>query len=338
MGRMLDRRRFIGITAAAAGLGAAPWADAAAVASDRLTVWAGTALGARASIRLHHPDKTVAERLIAECIDEIGRLERVFSLYRPDSALSRLNRDGALDGPPLDLVRLLSDSRRFATLTGGAFDPTVQVLWMTYAKHFSTPNADPAGPCAEAIARAQDLVGHRGIDIAPGRVAFARRGMGVTLNGIAQGYITDRIADRLRQAGLTNVLVDLGEARALGPHPDGRPWRVGLVDPGDPSAISDKLDLAQGALATSAAYGFAFDAAARFGHLLDPRTGRPDSRHAAVAVLAPDATTADALSTAFTLMGGDEIDQVLGRRSDVTAFLAGEDGLWRVREPSGGRA
>ena len=314
----LSRRRFLGITAAAAGAGLLPGAGRAD--APRLHVWNGTALGARASLRLYHPDPREAERLIAACAGEIGRLERVFSLYRPDSALSRLNATGRLDAPPLDLVRLLDESRRLNALTEGAFDVTVQPLWRLHAAHFADPGADPLGPSEAAYEAARQRVGQDGLEIGADRIAFARPGMGITLNGIAQGYLTDRIAELLRREGLDDVLVDLGEARATGRHADGRPWRAALADPrGD--GVVHRLDLEDRALATSAPSGFAFDAAGRFHHLFDPRTGRSVARYDSVSVLAPDATAADALSTAFSGMSGGAIRRVLTQRGDLAVHL-----------------
>ena len=100
----VTRRRFISITAAAAGLPLLPIGSARA--APGLRVWSGTALGCDATLQIHHPDPTIADRLIAASLAEVERLERVMSLYRPDSALSRLNRDGVVDDPPIDLVRV----------------------------------------------------------------------------------------------------------------------------------------------------------------------------------------------------------------------------------------
>ena len=87
-------------------------------------------------MQIHHPDPAAADRLIAASLAEVERLERIMSLYRPDSALSRLNRDGSLENPPFDLVRVLSESRRYSAISGGAFDVTVQPLWDLYAGTF----------------------------------------------------------------------------------------------------------------------------------------------------------------------------------------------------------
>ncbi|MCR6630570.1 MAG: FAD:protein FMN transferase [Magnetospirillum sp.] len=140
----MKRRRFLAITAAAGALAASP---ARAFHLDPVE-WRGTALGAAASLTIHHEDRDVALALLARCEAELARLEAIFSLYHPDSALVRLNRDGRLDGPPLDLLGLLGTAGRVWHLSGGAFDPTVQPLWELYARHFSQPGADPAGPPA----------------------------------------------------------------------------------------------------------------------------------------------------------------------------------------------
>jgi thiamine biosynthesis lipoprotein len=103
----------------------------------------------------------------------------------------------------------------------------------------------------------------------------------------------------------------MGESRALGPRPDGLPWRVGVADPEHPERIGETLEVTDQAIATSGAYGFRFDPAGRFNHLLDPRTGAPARLHRSVTVVMPTATGADALSTAFSLLPGGKITDVL---------------------------
>lgn len=287
----LPRRRFIAI-AAAAGASLLPGRAGAEAA---VHAWRGTALGAAASLRLRHPDRRAAARLVAECLDEVERLERIFSLYRPDSALVALNRDGRLEAPPAELVALLSEARRFSELSAGAFDVTVQPLWRLYAEHFAKPDADPAGPRAEAVAGARALVDYRGVEVAAGGIALARPGMAVTLNGIAQGYITDRVADLLRRAGMVDVLVGMGEIRALGRGAEGRPWRVALG-----AADGPAVDLADRAVATSSPAGTRFSPFCH--HLFDPASGRSSIWPGSVTVIAGRAAAADALSTALAVL------------------------------------
>ncbi|CAK0772495.1 FAD:protein FMN transferase [uncultured Gammaproteobacteria bacterium] len=324
----LSRRRFLAIAAGVAALPGLVQVGAQAgfpLTGQDLIRWRGVALGAEASITLAHPDPAEGRELIARCLDEIIRLERVFSLYRPDSALSQLNRTGVLLAPPLDLVRLLAEAQRFSQLSGGAFDVTVQPLWALYADHFSRADADPAGPSVEAIERTRALVDWKAVKVSPDRVTLERPGMAITLNGIAQGYITDRVGDLLRANGLNHVLLDLGETLALGPDLDGRPWRVGIADPAAPKHQTlETLDLDGKALATSGGYGTRFDAAGRFHHLFDPASGRSPHYLASVTVVAASATVADALSTTLAVLP-------LAAGATLAQSLAGVGPVIRVR-------
>jgi len=285
---LLTRRRALGLLAAAAGL---PLVARASRATAEVVTWHGRALGAPATLILHHPHRPAAERLLAACAAELERLEAILSLYRPTSALSELNRAGALAAPPPELVAILDDCRGFHAATAGAFDPTVQPLWRLYARHFAA-GGDPAGPSPAALAEARAGVGLDAVRASRDRIALARPGMALTLNGVAQGWITDRITDLLRAGGVTATLVDMGEIRAAGD----RAWRVGIAGSDTVLALTDR------AVATSAPLGFAFDPGRRFTHIIDPRTGATPRRYARVTVTAPTAAEADALSTGFALM------------------------------------
>jgi FAD:protein FMN transferase len=334
IGPAIASRRLIGISAAAAGLALlTPGTASMATAGAMAVTWRGVVLGAAGTIVVHHPDRAAAERLVARALDEIRRLEGLFSLYREDSALVRLNRQGALEAPPADMVRLLADCSRYAELTDGAFDPTVQPLWRLYFDHFAQPGADPNGPPAEALSAALERVGHKHVLVSRDRVAIRKRGVRLTLNGIAQGYITDRVVELLRDGGIERTVADLGEIRVLGTRPDGRPWRVGLADPDDPGRARETLELVDRAVATSGGYGMTFDRAGRFSHIIDPRTGISPQLYRSVSVVASDATTADALSTAFSLLPPAAIDAALARLHGVAAHLIRADG---TADPLGG--
>lgn len=271
----LTRRRFLTITAVAATL---PGALAAAP-----RYWTGQALGARASIRLDHPD---APAITARCLAEIDRLEGILSLYRPDSALSQLNRTGRLDAPPFELLDCLSQAGAVHRASGGAFDVTLQPLWALWAET-AVQNRRPT-PAERDAALARG--GWADVRLSEDRIIL-RPGMALTLNGIGQGYVADRVAALLEAEGLTDILIDTGEMRALGP----RPWPVRL-DGGSSVPLSAR------ALATSDPRGTCFDAGGRDGHILDPRTGGPvASPWAQITVSASSAALADALSTAACL-------------------------------------
>jgi FAD:protein FMN transferase len=320
----LTRRRMIVIAATAAG--SALLAGGRTAQAGEAVRWHGSALGAQVSIEIYHPDRAEAERLVDYCVLDVRRLELQFSLYRADSAISALNRTGILVSPDVDMVALLKASLSFAELTNGAFDPTVQPLWQLYSDHFSSERPDPEGPSLRLVTETLAKVGCAGLRVSEDRVVLARHGAAITLNGIAQGYATDRVVERLRNAGLSTTLVNIGEIRAIGARPEGRPWRVGLADPERPGVVTETIDLIDRAVATSAGAGFRFDSGGRFTHLFDPATGRSPSRYSTLSVMAPTATEADALSTAFSLMPLSEIRDMVAARENVQARITDTGG------------
>lgn len=311
MTRTLSRRRFIRISAAAAGLAALSPGHAARAEVAPAT-WRGTMLGAVATLEIHDEDRSRAERLISLACAEARRLERLFSLYLDDSALVALNRTGVLIEPAAEMVDLLSAAQHYSTLTGGLFDVTVQPLWELYAGHFARADADPAGPSPAAIAAALALVGSSRMLISRDRIVLPK-GMTVTLNGIAQGYVTDKVVELLQAHGISHSLVDMGEARAIGSRPDGKPWEVGIADPELVGQTKTVLPIIDRAVSTSGGYGCQFDAGARFNHLFDPRSGGCAQRYRSVTTVSRSATAADALSTAFSLMPQQQIRTLLPR-------------------------
>lgn len=324
MSPAMSRRRMLRITAAACG---SALLTGPADARPTVIEWQGVALGADAAIRLFGVDEAAARAALAAVAAEVRRLEDVLSLYRRDSALSRLNRVGALAAPPPELVTVMSTAAAVSAATEGAFDATIQPLWLLYAAHFARRPVAGAGPPRAEIDRALARVDHRAVSVQPERIAFARPGMSVSLNGIAQGYITDRAADLLRRAGFRHVLIDLGETRALGRHPSGRSWRIGIRRPGRSGTILRTLQVADRAVATSAPGGTPFDPSGRYHHLIDPRTGRCAGAYRCLTVTAPTATLADALSTAFSVMPWSDVETVAARYRGiaVSAFTATGD-------------
>lgn len=317
------RRRAITIIAVAAGATAVPL-SATGANEGRLHVWRGAALGAVATLQLYHPDDLAAARLIERVAAETRRLERIFSLYKPDSDLSRLNRIGFIEAPPPEMVDLLRQAAFYRSIADGAFDVSVQPLWTLYRDHFSQANANPEGPPDAAVREALARVDASRISVSADRISLSE-GMALTLNGIAQGYITDRIVDLLRREGVAHSLVDMGETRAMDARPDGGAWRVGVADPGDPQEICAELDLLDKAIATSGGYGFAFEPSGCFNHLFDPRTGRCSHLYRSVSVVADTATAADALSTAVSFVPKDLVRAMLRSSGAHCAFLVDQD-------------
>lgn len=305
MSTALTRRRFIALTAAAASL------SGTALADVPVARWHGIALGAAARMTFVGMGPDQAEPIFAAVEAEIGRLEQIFSLYRKSSELSRLNAVGRLDGASMELVELLSLCDALHERTGGAFDPTVQPLWQLYAAR----SASGKQPSQTEIGRALEKCGWRHVRRRDRALSFDRRGMAMTLNGIAQGYVTDRIAALLRSFGLRDVAIDIGEVATLGHGPSGAPWKAGIAAPD--GTVLRETPLTDRALATSAPLATVLDPDGRLGHILDPRTGRPGARWRLVSVSARSAALADGLSTAFCLNSREAITRAAAALPDV---------------------
>ena len=275
---MQTRRRFLTICAALPVALAARDAVAA-----RASVHRGQAMGAAVTLHLHHPE---ADRLAGLALAEMTRLERIFSLYRDHSTLVRLNRVGILDAPPPEMLEVLSLCGVVHRASGGRFDPTVQPLWDALARAHAAGHAPDPG----RIAQARASIGWSGVAVDHASVRLARAGMALTLNGVAQGYVADRVTALLRGAGLEVGLVDTGEIRAIGPD-----WLVRIAD-GPGLRLNDR------ALATSGRFGTVLDAGGRQGHILAPHLGEAEPFCETVSISAPRAALADALSTAACLM------------------------------------
>lgn len=275
---LIRRRRFLALSACAL---IPQRADAA--------TWSGTGFGAALSLQLVGGSPRQTAHAFARVEREIIRIEAMASLYR-DSSLTRLNRDGHLAYPSQDLLDLLALAGRVHAATDGVFDPTVQPLYL-----------------ARATGQPPDhgLIGWDRVQIDAQEIRLGR-GQALTLNGIAQGWAADRIAQILREAGFGQALIDMGEVQALGMRAAGTPWR-GRIETPEGQALAE-VSLTDRALATSSPYGTRIGAQG-LPHILGPQGQDPVWN--TVSVSAPSAALADALSTAFCLMSKPAIDRAL---------------------------
>ena len=216
----------------------AHWVSARSHRSDRRLLAATPTLrwqrrelvgfGTTLSLEAGHEDEATLTAALDDAVAALQRIEQQMSLYRADSALSRLNRDGRLDAPPAELRELLALALDIARRSDGAFDPTVQPLWLAFAG----AQAQGRLPTRDEVAAARALVDWRGLRLTHDGVAsLAATGMGVTLNGIAQGYAADRVRAVLQRHGVRHALVDAGEYAMTGRNPNGERWTLGIADP-----------------------------------------------------------------------------------------------------------
>ncbi|MBI5137864.1 MAG: FAD:protein FMN transferase [Nitrospirae bacterium] len=258
---------------------------------------------------------------------EVAAMERMFSSYRTDSDLSRLNALAG-QGPqpvPAPFAELVAAARDTAALTGGAFNPMLGPA----IKLWGIPE-NPAVPDAAALDALRPLLDPAGItvDVAGARVTLARPGMALGLGGIAKGFTADRVQALLRGMGVgAGIVAVAGDIRVWGTRPDGTPWRIGVRDPDGGHKPRARLALTAGAVSTSGDYERFFELdGVRYHHILDPRTLFPARGVRSVTVLAPTGTRADGLATALFVMGVADGLALVETLPGVEALYIAENG------------
>jgi thiamine biosynthesis lipoprotein len=258
-------------------------------------------------------------------LDLVDALEDQLSVFREHSEISRLNR-AAAEGPVAverRLFELLAEAIDWHHLTQGAFDVTAGRLSETWG----FKRRGGRLPTAVQVACALEAVGsqHVSLDAEAGTVEFLRSGLEINLGSIGKGYALDRAAEVLAAAGLDHCLLHGGQSSVLargghGHAPGG--WIVGVRDPRVPKRRLGQLRLVNRALATSGSGTQFFEhEGKRFGHILDPRTGWPAEGVLTATALAPTAAAADALATAFYVMGPEQVKAFCREHADVSALL-----------------
>ncbi len=286
------------------------------------------AMGTVLEIELVAHDGPASRATLERCFALVAELDRLFTRFDPESALSRLNRAAGRGPRRVDpaLARILGDSRDYALLTRGSFDVTLGPLvglWNEAARRGRAPDADEL---AAALAR----VGSEQVEVSieDSRVALGREGMSVDLGGIAKGWALDRVGEILAVEGVTAAFASFGGSSFLA---RGAPlgetgWRVLLRDAA--GGFAGVARLRDQSLSVSASLGQTTEIAGRrYGHVIDPRSGEPLTRSLEAAVVAPNGALAEALSKALLILDEEE----------GIALLEGLPGVEGIVMDAGGR-
>jgi FAD:protein FMN transferase len=287
------------------------------------------AMGTFVTVIVVSPDRELARNAVILAFREIERVATLMSVHEADSEVGRLNRYGFLDHASVDTRAVIRRALHFSALSGGAFDVTI----LPVLKLWEDRAAQKAVPTDAQLERTLELVGYERIAIAGSRVSFAEQGMGITLAGIAKGYAIDRAIQVLEKNHIEHALVNGGgDIRALGGKTDDRPWEVGVLDPSGKSGYLSRVPLIDGAVATSGAYRRPFN------DLLDPRTGKPARQLVSTTVFADTAMDADALATAFHVLGPADGLDLLRRAGGAQVSHVATDGRFRRPDAAHERA
>jgi thiamine biosynthesis lipoprotein len=207
--------------------------------------------------------------------------------------------------------------------SGGAFDVTVQPLWLAHDRE----RREGRLPRDVDIAAVRSHIGWRGLRIANEQVSLARPGMAITLNGIAQGFAADAALAALKAHDVSDALIDAGEFNTCGHNEQGLPWTLGIEDPHDESRLITALQLDGRAMATSADNRSSFTPDRRHHRIIDPSTGRSPLALSSVTVLATSAMRADALTKVMFMAGPCRIE-AQARQWNIDVLWIDKQGGW----------
>lgn len=287
--------------------------------------WQGIVLGANASITLYSDDEARAKQTIEKMLLEVKRLESYFSLYQNNSLINSLNKNGELTSPPAEFKDLITKAKNYARLTNGAFDPTIQPLFMAY-KTVSKQTPIPSFINNETIKKAHRLIGWQNIAISNHKISFEKKNMAITLNGIAQGYITDKAVMILKANGFENTLINFGEYHGIGSKPFQNNWKIQLGETKQKNKTRKTWSVKNNAIAASDKHGYTFNSENQLHHMLDPKTGANQKAWREIYVLAKNATRADAASTALFASPPEQIENIFNKLKLEKALLIKESG------------
>ena len=263
-----------------------------------------------------------------EALREVERLDKQLNLYNPASEIAHLNARAARESVPVSpgLFGLLETAQRLHQESAGAFDITIAPL----LRCWGLMGGKGRIPTSAQIAAARRQIGMRFVELdrAKRTVRFRRTGMMLDLGAIGKGYAIEQAIDILKEAGVRSAILHGGTStvHALGCPPDAATWKVAIEypaeDPTDAPLLLAVVELKDEALSVSAVWGKCFQHKGKtYGHILDPRTGKPASRAVLSAVVLPSATETDAFSTALLTLGLKAHDLISGLRPQMRTLV-----------------
>lgn len=304
----------------AAGDSALQDAAARVVWRERSLTGFGTTLWLRAG----DPSVDKAEAALDRSVQLLRQIESQMSLFDEHSAISRLNRSGELQKPSRELLQVIGVSSTISSGSRGAFDITMQPLWTVWAR----AQAEARLPTQRELQAAKQRVNWRALEASADRILL-KKGMSLSMNGIAQGFAADALRAQMQAMGIQHAMLDTGETAVLGNAPGGMPWRFGIEDvhvkettPSQAATVPNGY-----ALATSSDAHTTFTDDRVHHHILDPRTGDSPGWWSSVTVMAKSAALADGLTKVFFMLPPQQVQQA-AKRWNVAVILQDKQGRW----------
>ncbi len=274
-------------------------------------------LGTFVTITIVHPDVNEATSALRAGFDEIHRIHHLMNPHQQSSEVGVLNREGYYEGVSDDTRRVIQRANSFSERMEGAFDITVLPLLELWEENVSKSKI----PTDAEISERLELVNYRNILIEDKNISFRKRGMGITLAGVAKGYAVDKAIEALVRCNIRHALVNAGgDIRAIGGKDETIPWRIAIRDPWNKTRIVTAVELYDQAIATSGTYRRSFS------DIINPKVGGPAQGVLSSTVIAKKAMDADILATCMFILEAEESLELIGKLDGVKAFVIRSDG------------
>ena len=283
------------------------------------------AMGTFVSMTLIHGSRDEAEEVMGRAFEEMDRLAGLMNRYEERTAVGLLNREGYLKDTPPELVDVVSRALYYHGLSRGTFDITVKPIVDLFQKKMGED--EKSIPSDKEVMRALEFVDSKQIELTGRTITFKKPGMGITLDGIAKGFIVDKASELLAAHGVENHLINAGgDIRTMGARADEQPWTVAIQDPLKRKNYPDIVRMNTGAIATSGNYEIYFDREKMFHHIVDPGTGLSPELSTSVSVIAPTTMDADALATGVFVMNPVKGTDFINALAECESLIITKDG------------
>jgi len=275
------------------------------------------ALGTFVTITVIHSDVNEGTSALCAAFDEIHRIHHLMNAHRHRSEVGILNREGCCKGVSDDTRHVIEGANSLSELMEGAFDITTLPVLELWEENISKNKI----PTDSEINQKLELVNYRDVLIEDRNVSFKKRGMGITLAGVAKGYAVDKAIEALLQRNIGHALVNAGgDIRVIGGKAESVPWKIAIRDPKNLTRIVTTVELYDQAIATSGTYRRPFN------DIINPKFGRPAQGVLSSTVIAEKAMDADMLATCMYILEAKKGIELIEKLEGVKAFVIKSDG------------
>jgi len=275
------------------------------------------ALGTFVTITVVHPDVSEGISAVRAAFDEVHRIHDLMTVHKQSSEVGVLNREGYYEGVSDDTRHVIQRANSFSERMEGAFDITVLPVLELWEENFCKSKI----PTDSEISQRLELVNYRNILIEDKNISFRKRGMGITLAGVAKGYAVDKAIEALSRGNIRHALVNAGgDIRVIGGKDENIPWRIAIRDPRNKTRIVTAVELYDQAIATSGTYRRSFS------DIINPKVGRPAQGVLSSTVITEKAMDADMLATCMFILEAEKGIELIGELDGVKTFVIRNDG------------